>query len=525
MRPSHLFQRAGDFYRQRPSLALFCLFVATSLASRGFLLGVDILDVDEAMHIVGSWELLRGKHLYVGFVDNKPPLLYLYYAFAQLLLGRGMLAIHVFSVIVTIPLTALGVSAFFGHDRRGALAGMTFLVFGASYLAHDMHSVNCEMLMILPATWAVAVLAQEARARKIPWLLCSGALLGIAVLFKQQALAWFPALGLAAVLANRHVRRTLPLALGSLLAGLAIPLAATWAIFTALGDSEALLYWTVLHNFKYAQQPMELAEIFQRMAKYFLPFLAATVGLWVLALRSRSYLPRYPWALIMSVLLCTIPIVFVGFRFYPHYFVPLYPPLALGAGPVLANLWMSPASRWSKLTLAYILASWFCFSVANGILYLSGHEFPWEEYNPAYRKVADVLHADACHEGASIFTWGPGSMFTYPVDLPLASRFVGPSSTICGYVPGNWAIRSGRIKANDIVRPDHWEQLMGDLERSRATYIIDGSHTFRNWKAFPVENFPRMMEYLGAHFDVVNTVGTVRIFRRRGCESGPASAQ
>jgi hypothetical protein len=61
---------------------------------------------------------------------------------------------------------------------------------------------------------------------------------------------------------------------------------------------------------------------------------------------------------------------------------------------------------------------------------------------------------------------------------------------------------------------------MGDLERSRATYIIDGSHTFRNWKAFPVENFPRMMEYLRAHYDVVNTVGTVRIFRRRGCESG-----
>jgi 4-amino-4-deoxy-L-arabinose transferase-like glycosyltransferase len=520
MRSSDLLRRAGDFYRRRPGLALFLLFVATSLASRGFLIGVDILDVDEAMHIVGSWELMRGKHLYVGFVDNKPPLLYLYYAFAQFLFGRGMFAVHLLSVLVTIPLTALGVSAFFGHDKRGALAGMAFLVFGAAYLAHDMHSVNCEMLMLLPATWAVTVLADEARSRRLDWLFSSGALLGVAALFKQQAFAWFPALGLAAVLANKQAPRTLPLVLTTLVAGLALPLVLTWAIFFALGDAQAFLYWTVVYNFGYAQQPMEWGEIFHRIAKYFLPFLAATVGLWVLALRSRSRLPRYQWIFAASVLVCTFPIVFIGFRMYPHYFVPLYTPLAIGAGPVLAAMWKSPASRWTKLTFAYALALWFCFSVANGILYLSGHEFPWEEHNPAYRKVAEVLHADVCHEGASMFSWGPGAMFVYPADLSMASRFVGPPSSICGYVPGNWAIRSGRVKAMDVLVPEHWNVLMGDLERSQATYIIDGSHTFRNWKAFPVENFPRMWNYLQSHYDILSTVGTVRIFRRRGCESG-----
>jgi hypothetical protein len=71
------------------------LFLATSLATRGFLLGVDILDVDEAMHIVGSWQLLRGRHLYVGFVDNKPPLLYAYYAFAQLTTGQANVAVQI----------------------------------------------------------------------------------------------------------------------------------------------------------------------------------------------------------------------------------------------------------------------------------------------------------------------------------------------------------------------------------------------------------------------------------------------
>ena len=320
------------------------------------------------------------------------------------------------------------------------------------------------MLMLLPATWAVAVLADEVRARKLAWLLVSGGLLGIAMFFKQQALAWLPALCLAPVSANRTAPRTLPARSWPFLAGLVI---------AACGDLRGLRRASATSSPSFIgpcsttsatpSSRWRLAEIVQRIAKYFLPFLAATVGLWVLALRSRSRLPRYQWIFITGVLVCTFPIVFIGFRMYPHYFVPLYTPLALGAGPVLAAMWTSPASRWAKLTLAYALASWFCFSVANGILYLSGHEFPWEEHNPAYRKVAEVLHGDACHEGASMFSWGPGAMFVYPADLPMASRFVGPSSTICGYVPGNWAIRSGRVKASDVIRPEHWEQLMGDL--------------------------------------------------------------
>ena len=128
-------------------------------------MGVDILDVDEAMHLVGSWELLRGRHLYVGFVDNKPPLLYVYYALAQTVFGRGMFAVHLLTVLATVPLIALGVSSFFGHDRRGVIAGVIYLVASAAYLAHDMHSVNCEILMLLPATWSVVVLRDEQRFR------------------------------------------------------------------------------------------------------------------------------------------------------------------------------------------------------------------------------------------------------------------------------------------------------------------------------------------------------------------------
>jgi hypothetical protein len=74
------------------------------------------------------------------------------------------------------------------------------------------------------------------------------------------------------------------------------------------------------------------------------------------------------------------------------------------------------------------------------------------------------------------------------------------------------------VKATDVIRPEHWDQLMGDLERNRATYILDGARAFRNWKAFPIENYPRMVGFLDAHYELLTTVGAVRIFKWRGCQ-------
>ncbi|HUL99080.1 MAG TPA: glycosyltransferase family 39 protein, partial [Mycobacterium sp.] len=341
---------AVNLYRRRPALALLVLFVAVSLATRGLLLGVDILDVDEAIHIVGSWQLLRGVHLYAGFVDNKPPLLYVYYAAAQLLFGRGMLAVHLATVLITVPLTALGVSAFFRHDRRGVIAGLTILVYGAAYIAHDMHAANCEILMLLPATWALVALRDEARASDARWAFLAGALLGTSVLFKQPGAVWLPALAVAIAVAPWNRASLLAVRLLALVVGFAAPLALTWAFFASRGDAKALLYWTIIYNFGYAQQPMERSEILLRFAKYFMPFVVGTLGLWLVARRTWSWrlLSRYQRTLLAGVLIGCVPMVLTGFRMYPHYFVPVYTPLALAAAPALDRLLRPPLSRGAK---------------------------------------------------------------------------------------------------------------------------------------------------------------------------------
>jgi hypothetical protein len=82
---------AGDAL-DRPGTRL-ALFVALAVVTRAPFLTVPFLDLDEAAALVGSWQLLGGGTLYVDFVDNGPPLLYGAHALAQILFGRGMLAV------------------------------------------------------------------------------------------------------------------------------------------------------------------------------------------------------------------------------------------------------------------------------------------------------------------------------------------------------------------------------------------------------------------------------------------------
>ena len=128
-RPSRDRRRSTWPARPRPLRALRPRQPSDPLA----LLVVEVLDVDEAAHAVGSWVLLDGGRLYTDFVDNKPPLLYGYYALAQLLPGRGLLPVHAVTAIVTVPLVALAASATFRHDRRGVAAGLLWLAYGASF--------------------------------------------------------------------------------------------------------------------------------------------------------------------------------------------------------------------------------------------------------------------------------------------------------------------------------------------------------------------------------------------------------
>jgi 4-amino-4-deoxy-L-arabinose transferase-like glycosyltransferase len=506
--------------RRFPTAALLAGFVALSALTRWLSFVVPVLDIDESAHIVGSWEMLRGGLLYTDFVNNKPPLLYAYYAAAQLLFGRSLIGVHVFTALVTVPLTALAVSAFFDHTRRGVVAALAFLVFGAAFLGHDVLASNAEIAMMLPAAWAFVAVRDERRLASAPHAAACGLLLGIAALIKYQAGTWLP--GIALVMAWAAWRRRSAVhavALPAAMAAAAIaPMVTTWAWFRARGGDAMLIYWTIGNNVAYTTRAILPREAGERFLSYAVPFALVTAPLWWAAWRLRaSDEPRARQVVMLTLVLCAIPAAFLGLRFYPHYFVQLYAPLAIAAAPWLEAQVAPRATRAGRLVVGWALAMLAGFMVANAVLYLGGLKV-YREIDPVFRKVAERLRADACAPGATMFVWGYAPAFYYYADLPIASRFaVMAQSRLTGYVSGNLASVRGEM-APDPVVPEHWDWLMSDLERRRATFIVDTAPAgIYRWDRYPVERYPRLRDYLLEHYEVVDTVDGVRIYRRASC--------
>jgi hypothetical protein len=494
-----------------PRARIALLFVLVSLATRGPFLGFDILNVDEAAHAVGSWELMRGGRLYVDYADHKPPLIYLYYALAQALLGRGLLAVRILTTLLALPLTALAASAFYRHDRRGRAAGLLYLLYGAAFLAADMQAVNGEVLMLLPAAWALRAVRDEGPAARPRHAFTAGALMAVAALFKPQAALWGPAIAWAVFRAAAS-RRARTVALAALAAGFALPLLATAAACWRAGTLDAFLYWNVTHNLGYAGSHIGVAAALGRAARSLLPCLLITAPLWWCAWRSRADLDPHARRLLAGVLVLSIPPALVGFRFFAHYFIQLYLPLALLAAPRAAELLRRPWTAAARGAIAWTAAMVLGFTALN--LYTLTRTTMVEQRRPVFAAVVRRLRADACFDGARLFVWGFAPEFYYHSGLRPASRFVVPAYTVSGYDPGNPDARG----AEALIRDDHWRLLIGDLERSRVTYVLDtaGSGLHR-WRPFPAHRFPRLLALLRRDLEVLDTVDGVTIYRRSGC--------
>ena len=493
-------------------LPLFLLFVAVSFATRLVLLGVPIVDLDEAVYLTGARELLRGRMPYVDFADHKPPLVFAYYAAAQLL-HDGMASVRLLTSLLVVPTAAFAASAFFRHDRRGVAAGLIFLAWSAAYLGHDMLAVNCELLMLAPLGLAVAALRDEGEARRPSRVFVAGLLVGAAALFKFQALTWAPALGLAVFLAHGE-DDTLPRVgkLGVLGFGGILPLVLAWAVFAAQGAGDAFLYWNWTHNVAYAVFHPSVAEAGERAFAYLLPFLLATVPLWWAGWHSWGAQTPHEKRLVTALLVLSLPVALAGLRFYPHYFIPLYFPLALAAAPWAADHLRFPWRRSARVFVIWSGILLVGFTAANAYLYLVRDDV-YTETRPVFARVAARLREDRCFGEGGLFVWGFAPMFYTETGLPVGSRFLLVGFSLVGYVSGSQA------PDERLVRAEHWDWLMADLEQNRPTYVLDTARAGLGRWGFPLERNPRLAAFLAGAYEHLDVVDHVVVYRRRDCVS------
>jgi hypothetical protein len=220
------------------------------------------------------------------------------------------------------------------------------------------------------------------------------------------------------------------------------------------------------------------------------------------------------------VLLALLP-AFVGFRFFPHYFVPAVFALALGAAPAVA-LWSErPRAPESRVFLASTIVIAVGFAGANAWLWL-GSSRVYREADPVYRTVAERLESDECFPGARLFVWGWAPAFYYEAGLRgarPASRFaVLAQAGLTGYVPGNPDGARLRAPRGPLEAAAHWDWLMADLRRTRPTYILDTAPAgIYSWDRYPLRDYPLLDRLIAEGYERTDEIDRVTVYRRRGC--------
>jgi hypothetical protein len=449
------------------------------------------------------------------------------YAIAQILFGSSLAAVRLFSDVVLVPLTALGIAAFYRYDRSGRAAGAAFTVASACLLAADAHATNCELVMLPALAWSCAAFRGE--GGPLARGLVSGLLLGVAALGKQPAIACLPALVLLDGAREQQGPPRRPegpwrsaRTWTALLTGTLVPLLGAYAYFVARGSARDFVYWTWSYNLLHVRNPMPVADAVRRffeMGTLIAPAVAllATPAVLGGAAMHPAPMRRFLWALLVAT---TAPAL-LGARFFGHYFLPTLFALALAAAPQLGAWASRPYSRAGRRYAAAAGVVWAIFTVGNLVAYLPRTHLA-DAGDPLYRRVGKALASDRCDPGGTVFVWGYAPSVYHYSGRPPASRFVVPIDTITGYLAGNDAFERG-ADTRDRISSTHWQWLMADLARSRPVAIVDFSPTGRNhWDRFSLDRFPALQSFVQSGYVVAQSVDGVVFYRRKDCSAESA---
>ena len=502
---------------RRTALALLGLCIALRAVS----LVRPCLSDDEAIYATVAREMLTGHELYRDVVDHKPPGIYLVYAATQAIGGPigGMVLLHALLIGVVFA-TGLLLARIVrlhwpGTDPRApAAAALLWIVYTTTLVDVDALAANCELFMMLPLVGAVVVFL-DARGRLGDHAL-AGVLIGVACLLKYQAgiqLALFAAAILVGAGHGGPGRRLVAIvALGVGFAAM-IGFAVCW--LWRGGGLDAAVFW-LKFNFSYIQAGTSWRELVERLAIRGGLVVGSAALLYGLGVAAVVAARREPFVRFMAGWLVVSGIaVFVGGRFFGHYFHQLTAPLAVLAAPATVRLWQRRRAA-AGLVIGVPAAAYL---VLGG---LHDRVMAWYgEPDPQYDRV--VAWLDARGAGA-LCIWGNSPVLYFEANRSLGCRFVF-SNYLTGASPATATQTDAAVDSSRYVVREAWPMLVADLDQRQPRFIVDGSAgDVAFYGKYPPSKFPGLARVIDCAYRPAADVAGMRIYERRAVPCEPRAA-
>ena len=364
---------------------------------------------DQALYAYVGQRILAGDVPYRDAWDQKPPAIHVTYAALIALWPHESVvagADLVVAALTALSLIALG-RRLSPYPGAGTAAAALFLLlanpaFGR--LGGVRVRAQCEVFIALAiaasllSAWKATMLrrGREARADSAGrgWLVTAGALVGIAALFKYNAVVYgIPVAALALRRADGTSRLELSKDAGALIAGVIVPVGVMLSWMAGAGALKDLVYATIDYNLLYSGEtyPSRAAMLLYLMtfpirqarldSLWFLGGLGSAVliamGLWSFRRRETGAGGTLLLVAPLWVAVACLAIAINGSRGLPQYFLQANAPLALAAG--IAAAWCWPRMRPLWRTLTAVLLAIAVLRIAN------------------FEKVADATAYDLAH--------------------------------------------------------------------------------------------------------------------------------
>jgi len=515
--------------------------LASLVAAHAMLIGYrTFANVDEAYAAALAGRILDGHKLYEGAISQRGPLMYYVYAAVARVGGwDNVVALRLCTLAVVLSqvlIVARAGTRLVSHRVGSLAAALMAYILVAGLPPIDGLALHGETLQapLLVGGAVVAWLAGGARASR-RLLFLAGLLFGAAIAIKQSAL-FQPAPVVLMLFARARTcpRTTAWRSLAALLGGIATVMAG-FAVHAALsGTLGGLVYYCFTYNVRVHLSPADslfshttiepLADHVKRMTSFVFVGVAL-IGASAAyafqraraAVRERSLhallrgfgAERYLGA---HALVATIAASSM-YRFFPHYYLPALPFVALTLAGWIARRVRARRGRADVVRVATSI-------LVVGTLVAGGLQaYAYEKvdgqvtHGPMVKRLARYIEVTTTPT-SPVFVWGFSPWLHEYSHRKAAGRYVF-ETYVTGFVP--WFFDASPQAERARVVPGSLEALLGDLDREQPELVIDAGSVIL---ARPMRAYAQAATWLHQHYCFELRISGYDVYRRKaasGC--------